>query len=71
MLNSPLILCSSVNCPKGTRYRLSLGKCEPCGQATYQDEEGQQSCKLCPPDTTTVSVGAIEQGQCQGESVAS
>ncbi|XP_022093384.1 sushi, von Willebrand factor type A, EGF and pentraxin domain-containing protein 1-like isoform X2 [Acanthaster planci] len=54
-----------VNCPVGTRYKLSAGTCVPCGKATYQDEEAQQSCKLCPPRTTTIGTGAFESAHCQ------
>ncbi|XP_038050592.1 sushi, von Willebrand factor type A, EGF and pentraxin domain-containing protein 1-like isoform X2 [Patiria miniata] len=54
-----------VNCPSGTRYKLSIGDCVPCGKATYQDEEAQLTCKLCPPGTTTIGTGAFQSAHCQ------
>ncbi|XP_033637821.1 sushi, von Willebrand factor type A, EGF and pentraxin domain-containing protein 1-like [Asterias rubens] len=54
-----------VKCPKGTRYKLSLRKCEPCGIATYQDQEGQLTCKVCQSGRTTIGTGAFDPTHCQ------
>jgi len=38
----------AVACSLGTWYNLASGTCEFCPAGTYQDMEGQLSCKPCP-----------------------
>lgn len=38
--------------------------CFLCPAGTYQDEEGQQTCKACPPDLTTPGKGATDATAC-------
>ena len=62
---------STVACPIGTFNNISRlinkqesSTCTPCSQGTYQDEEGQQSCKSCADGKTTSSRGAILSKDC-------
>ncbi|XP_076997754.1 sushi, von Willebrand factor type A, EGF and pentraxin domain-containing protein 1 isoform X2 [Tamandua tetradactyla] len=42
-----------VNCPLGTHYSLEHAICVSCEMGSYQDEEGQLECKLCPAGNYT------------------
>ncbi|XP_070287020.1 sushi, von Willebrand factor type A, EGF and pentraxin domain-containing protein 1 [Myotis yumanensis] len=42
-----------VKCPVGTYYSVNRYACESCLMGSYQDEEGQLECKLCPTGTNT------------------
>ena len=53
----------SVACSLGTYYK--EGRCEKCPQGTYQDEEGQNSCKQCPTDSENMR-GAKSVWECKG-----
>ena len=48
-------------------YAGSGGTCTPCGGSSYQDEQGQTSCKDCPSGATTgknVATAATDCGGC-------
>lgn len=60
-----------VSCGVGTHYDGDQGRCVLCPVGTYQDEEGQMSCELCPgPEGREVSkvVGARNMSECGGKS---
>ena len=42
----------------------SSGNCVLCPIGFYQDREGQTSCKSCPPNTKTLSIGAMAISSC-------
>uniref|UniRef100_A0A8C6U0C6 Signal peptide, CUB and EGF-like domain-containing protein 2 n=1 Tax=Neogobius melanostomus TaxID=47308 RepID=A0A8C6U0C6_9GOBI len=59
-----------VSCSVGTFYDINLGRCMLCPAGTYQDEEGQMSCEVCPvPDGREISkvVGAQNLSECGGQ----
>merc|ERR1719505_391386 len=39
-------------------------KCTECPVGTYQDEEGQRVCEMCPLDTSTIKTGTIDVSHC-------
>ena len=45
-----------MNCPRGTFE--NNGACEKCAVGSYQDKEGQLSCKKCPADQGSLTSGA-------------
>ena len=51
------------NCSIGT-YSQSGGRCEECHESTYQDEEGQHGCKVCPPSTDLSEAGSKSSASC-------
>ena len=60
----------SVPCGVGT-YFAKLNndmeyECHPCPANTYQDEEGQDDCILCPTGTYTQGMHAANATDCQG-----
>ncbi|XP_042272939.1 signal peptide, CUB and EGF-like domain-containing protein 2 isoform X4 [Thunnus maccoyii] len=59
-----------VSCSVGTHYDGDQGRCVLCPAGTYQDEEGQMSCEVCPgPEGREVSkvVGARNISECGGQ----
>uniref|UniRef100_A0A8C6KUX9 Signal peptide, CUB and EGF-like domain-containing protein 2 n=1 Tax=Nothobranchius furzeri TaxID=105023 RepID=A0A8C6KUX9_NOTFU len=59
-----------VSCSVGTHYDGGQGRCVLCPAGTYQDEEGQMSCEVCPtPEGREVSkvVGARNLSECGGQ----
>lgn len=53
-----------LNCPAGWQG-IADGQCAQCPESTWQNEEGQQSCKECTPFTQPLSPpGATEETQC-------
>ncbi|CAL2041927.1 unnamed protein product [Caenorhabditis brenneri] len=38
--------------------------CQFCPRGTFQNEEQESTCKLCPPDHTTAAPGATAESQC-------
>uniref|UniRef100_A0AAV2LN63 Signal peptide, CUB and EGF-like domain-containing protein 2 n=1 Tax=Knipowitschia caucasica TaxID=637954 RepID=A0AAV2LN63_KNICA len=59
-----------VSCTVGTYFELNLGRCMLCPAGTYQDEEGQMSCDVCPaPEGREISkvVGARNLSECGGQ----
>lgn len=62
--------CFLVSCAVGTFYDGEQGRCVLCPAGTYQDEEGQMSCELCPgPEGREVPkvAGARNMSECGGE----
>ncbi|EDO26715.1 predicted protein, partial [Nematostella vectensis] len=43
---------------------LSLRDCQPCAVGSYQDNEGEEFCKLCPQGKTSRETGAKSQDMC-------
>lgn len=63
-------ICVLVSCGVGTYYDGDQGQCLSCPAGTYQDEEGQMSCEMCPtPEGREVSkvVGARNISECGGK----
>uniref|UniRef100_A0A8C4N059 Sushi, von Willebrand factor type A, EGF and pentraxin domain-containing protein 1 n=1 Tax=Equus asinus asinus TaxID=83772 RepID=A0A8C4N059_EQUAS len=56
-----------VNCPLGTSYSLEHSVCESCLMGSYQDEEGQLECKLCPPGTYTEYLHSRSSSECKAQ----
>uniref|UniRef100_A0A8C6R2L0 Sushi, von Willebrand factor type A, EGF and pentraxin domain-containing protein 1 n=1 Tax=Nannospalax galili TaxID=1026970 RepID=A0A8C6R2L0_NANGA len=56
-----------VNCPLGTYYSLEHSVCESCQMGSYQDEEGQLACKLCPPGTHTEYLHSRSISECKAQ----
>ena len=59
-----------VSCTVGTYHDGDQGRCVLCPTGTYQDEEGQMSCELCPgPEVHggTKTVGARNISECGGK----
>jgi len=56
-----------VSCSLSTFYSRTTGLCETCPAGTYQDLEGQMSCKPCPHQLRGVGVeGAVSAAECGG-----
>lgn len=55
-----------MNCPLGTYYSMEHSTCESCLMGSYQDEEGQLECKLCPPRTHTEYLHSRSISECKG-----
>lgn len=67
-------ICLLVSCSVGSYYDADQGRCVLCPAGTYQDEEGQTSCEVCPaPEGRDVSkvVGAQNMSECGGKTVKS
>nr|XP_060465550.1 sushi, von Willebrand factor type A, EGF and pentraxin domain-containing protein 1 [Panthera onca] len=56
-----------VNCPLGTYYSLKHSVCESCFTGSYQDEEGQLECKLCPAGTYTEYPHSRSSSECKAQ----
>ena len=66
--------CVSVSCSVGTYFDVDQGRCALCPAGTYQDEEAQMSCEVCPgPEGREVSkvVGARNMSECGGKTAKS
>ena len=55
-----------VYCPVGTFFNVVSEVCESCTQGSYQPDEGQLSCLVCPQNTSTKVVNAKRSDDCQG-----
>lgn len=42
-----------VNCPVGSFFNVVDKKCELCHQGSYQSEEAQMTCLVCPENSST------------------
>lgn len=59
---------SIVSCPLGTYHNVTKDECVPCPVDSYQDQEGQLSCKTCPAGSSTWGVkGARWIDYCTGK----
>ncbi|TNN86615.1 Signal peptide, CUB and EGF-like domain-containing protein 2 [Liparis tanakae] len=59
-----------LSCSAGTYYDGDQGRCVLCPSGTYQDEEAQTACEVCPgPEGRDVSkvVGARNMSECGGQ----
>ncbi|CAH1773671.1 unnamed protein product, partial [Owenia fusiformis] len=56
-----------VACPLGTYFNVISKTCEGCTRGTYQPEEGQLSCLVCPDKTSTKSNSSKTVGQCKAQ----
>ena len=54
----------SADCPSGTHS--SAGECILCLQGTFQEENGQSTCKQCPKGQTTKYEGSQSPSDCIG-----
>ena len=52
-----------VNCPPGS-HGVTGSTCAQCTIDTFQDQQGQATCRSCPSDQGTLSTGAVE---CTGD----
>lgn len=57
----------SVRCPGGTFFNVLRQKCESCLRGSYQPEEGQYSCHLCPNLTSTHRSNSRSKDDCKGK----
>nr|CAD7573337.1 unnamed protein product [Timema californicum] len=73
-LKDPHIVCQQgtvykrntcVKCPIGTAHNITSGLCESCGFGRFQPLEGQTSCELCPPGTSTRRIHAKNIQECR------
>ena len=55
-----------VLCPVGTFFNVVSEMCTSCTHGSYQPEEGQLSCLVCPRNTSTKVVHAKRPEECQG-----
>lgn len=67
--NSTNHFARCVYCPVGTFFNVVNEVCESCSQGSYQPEEGQVSCLVCPSNTSTKVVNAKRSDDCQGSSI--
>jgi len=57
----------SVKCPGGTFYNVVSEGCEGCFKGTYQPEDGQLTCLVCPNNTSTANQNSKSIQQCRGK----
>uniref|UniRef100_A0A8C5DA89 Signal peptide, CUB and EGF-like domain-containing protein 2 n=1 Tax=Gouania willdenowi TaxID=441366 RepID=A0A8C5DA89_GOUWI len=65
-----LVGSKCVSCSVGSFFDAEQGRCVLCPAGTYQDEEAQMSCEVCPgPEGRDVSkvVGARNMSECGGQ----
>lgn len=58
------MLLFSVECSPGTFYNHESQTCPQCQRGFYQDQSGQDSCKACPGNKTTKSIGSKSVTNC-------
>ncbi|XP_050712143.1 sushi, von Willebrand factor type A, EGF and pentraxin domain-containing protein 1-like isoform X3 [Eriocheir sinensis] len=56
-----------VKCPVGTFFNVILRECQPCPQGSFQPEEGQVSCLVCPANTSTKAGSAKSDADCKAQ----
>uniref|UniRef100_A0A4W3I336 Sushi, von Willebrand factor type A, EGF and pentraxin domain containing 1 n=1 Tax=Callorhinchus milii TaxID=7868 RepID=A0A4W3I336_CALMI len=56
-----------VNCPIGTFFSLEHISCESCWIGSYQDQEGQLECKICPTGTSTEYMHGRSIHECKAQ----
>ncbi|XP_068228821.1 sushi, von Willebrand factor type A, EGF and pentraxin domain-containing protein 1-like isoform X2 [Palaemon carinicauda] len=56
-----------VKCPVGTFYNVILRECQVCPQGSFQPQEGQVSCIVCPENTSTKTGNAKSDNDCKAQ----
>ncbi|GAA6070419.1 sushi, von Willebrand factor type A, EGF and pentraxin domain-containing protein 1 isoform X1, partial [Tachysurus ichikawai] len=56
-----------VQCPVGTYFSVDYAECESCRKGSYQDEEGQTECKLCPDGFSTPYLHSRSLSECKAQ----
>ncbi|XP_051576791.1 sushi, von Willebrand factor type A, EGF and pentraxin domain-containing protein 1 isoform X5 [Myxocyprinus asiaticus] len=56
-----------VQCPVGTYFSQEYAECESCWRGSYQDEEGQMECKLCPDGFSTPYLHSRSLAECKAQ----
>ncbi|KAK3545348.1 hypothetical protein QTP70_004069 [Hemibagrus guttatus] len=56
-----------VQCPVGTYFSADYAECESCRRGSYQDEEGQTECKLCPDGFSTPYLHSRSLSECRAQ----
>ncbi|XP_045583570.2 sushi, von Willebrand factor type A, EGF and pentraxin domain-containing protein 1 isoform X3 [Procambarus clarkii] len=56
-----------VKCPVGTFFNVVFRECLPCPQGSFQPQEGQVSCLVCPENTSTKSGNAKSDQDCKAQ----
>ncbi|CAI5447536.1 unnamed protein product [Caenorhabditis angaria] len=56
--------CNTPRCKAGQFLVRETKNCQFCPRGTFQNEEQETVCKLCPPDHTTAAQGATAESQC-------
>ncbi|XP_056610750.1 sushi, von Willebrand factor type A, EGF and pentraxin domain-containing protein 1 isoform X1 [Triplophysa dalaica] len=56
-----------VQCPVGTYFSLEYAECESCWRGSYQDEEGQMECKLCPDGFSSPYLHSRSLDECKAQ----
>ena len=67
MLYSLTYITLPVSCPIGTFFNVVHKTCESCERGTYQMQEGQLTCLVCPSNTSTSTHNAKSVNQCKGK----
>ncbi|KAI5629830.1 sushi, von Willebrand factor type A, EGF and pentraxin domain-containing protein 1 isoform X1 [Silurus asotus] len=56
-----------VQCPVGTYFSVDSAECESCRRGSYQDEEGQTQCKMCPDGFSTPYLHSRSLSECKAQ----
>ncbi|TSN12231.1 Sushi, von Willebrand factor type A, EGF and pentraxin domain-containing protein 1 [Bagarius yarrelli] len=56
-----------VQCPVGTYFSVDYAECESCRRGSYQDQEGQTECKLCPDGFSTPYLHSRSLTECRAQ----
>lgn len=56
-----------VNCPVGSYFNVMSKNCEPCPSGSYQPEEAQLTCLVCPGQRSTLIQGATSSQDCKAQ----
>ncbi|CAD6196232.1 unnamed protein product [Caenorhabditis auriculariae] len=56
--------CNTPRCKTGQFLVKETKHCQFCPRGTFQNEEQETTCKLCPADHTTAAQGATAESQC-------
>ncbi|XP_023234733.1 sushi, von Willebrand factor type A, EGF and pentraxin domain-containing protein 1-like [Centruroides sculpturatus] len=56
-----------IKCPVGTFFNVLFEYCEGCSLGTYQFQEGQLSCLVCPERTSTTTGQSKSVGECKAQ----
>ncbi|RUS82417.1 hypothetical protein EGW08_009805, partial [Elysia chlorotica] len=64
-MGSVFVNQSCVNCPVGTFYNTTSMECLGCPRGSFQPEEGQSTCVICPTGSSTVAPRAKSANDCR------